>query len=287
MKKLIVFALVAILVVSMSALFVNAAETNVAAGKSYTFTGAAENGDYPDTGNKELTDGVKGALSDIGYQSAIWTGLNWKGIGAVCADTTWSATTIAINEIVVDLGSVTEGLTRFAVTTQDCGSGINKPKKIEVMISNDKTNFTSLGNTTSTKTVDKANAEFPDYGIYEYSYTASAEQSARYVKFVVTHGNAWTFISEVEVFTGGSTVDPVSEDETTDDPASTDESDDESKSAESVADTSAAVSAESKAASTDESKDDEDGLSPAIIAAIIAGAIVVIGGGVYFATKKK
>ena len=292
MKKLIVFALAAILVVSLSAVFVSAAETNVAAGKSYTYTGQYTNPEtgqisYPDNAsNSKLTDGVKGAAGDITYNSQVWVGLNWKGEGADCADANWTASTVAINSIVVDLGQVTDGLTRFALNTQECGSGINAPKTVEVQISDDNSSFTKLGNATGTMTISKNDAGNPTFGIYEYSYTASEEKSARYVKFVITHGGAWTFVSEVEVFKGGETADPVSDDES-EEPISDDESEEptsDEASSEAPTDTSPAVSDTSK----DESKaGDKDGLGTGAIAAIIAGVVVVVGGGAFLLKKKK
>jgi len=298
-KKLILFALAIFLIVSLSAMFVSAEETNVAAGKSYTYTGVHVDPDlnevkYPDIGEKQLTDGEKGVKDDITYRADVWVGMSWGGEGAYSNSSVWDAnTTIAQNSIVVDLGSVTDDLTRFTLITQDCGSGIVRPKEVEVLISDDNSSFTSVGKVTAsnaTMIVDKQDADNPEYGIYEYSYTASEAKSARYVKYTVTHGGGWLFVSEVEVYSGGETAEPTSEDpgdeseEPGDESAESEESGDESVESE---DESKESDESDEPSSSAESEPDEDGLSTGAIAGIAAAALVVIGGIVYFVARKK
>ena len=107
MKKLLAIMLAARLVIPLGVVFTSAEESNIAAGKSYTFTGKYTDSNqvvlYPDSGDSELTDGTIGTKDDIGYSPAIWTGLNWRGENAICEDTTWSPSTVALNKKVVDL----------------------------------------------------------------------------------------------------------------------------------------------------------------------------------------
>ena len=205
MKKIIAIILASLLVIPLGLVFVSAAETNIAAGKSYTFTGKYTNPEtgvvsYPDTDDKELTDGVIGTKDDVGYGSPIWVGLNWKGENTIVNTEKWDETTISINSITVDLGSVKDKLTRFVVYAEDCGSGINKPKSVKIYISNDGTNFTSVGTAAETLFVDAEIAANPTFGIYAYTVALTAAVEARYVKYEITHGGAWTFVSEVEVY---------------------------------------------------------------------------------------
>lgn len=221
MKKIISIILATLLVVSLGIVFTSATTTsaeNVAAGKSYTCTGAASDGSYPDTDSKELTDGTTGVKADIGYAPDLWTGLNWKGADAVCDDEEWIDTTVAINTIVVDLGSVTDKLTGFSIITEDCGNGIAPAKEVEVFVSDDKADFTSIGKTTSTKTIDYGDSTTPDYGIYNLTLNTTAK-SARYVKFVVYHKSSWCFVSEVEVYQDSDASDESSEESKEEKPA--------------------------------------------------------------------
>lgn len=286
MKKFIVLALTAILIVSLSVVFVSAEETNVAAGKSYTYTGANTNAntneiDYPDTDNKELTDGTIGKEADFGYQSPIWVGLNPNGEGVENN----------LSKIVVDLGAVTEGITGFSLIAEDCGSGIFFPVDVEVFVSDDDKNYTSVGKATKEKIIDKATEEFPDYGIYKYSLAASEEQSAKFVKFAVQfrEGGGWVFVSEVEVYTGGELGEPAEESKEVSEVSKDKE---ESKEVSQIKDdtsekTDTSKTEKSEPADESEPEDDEEGLSTGAIVGIVAGAAVVIGLIIYFATRKK
>lgn len=290
MKKIIVFALAAILVVALSVPFVSAEATNVAKGKSYTVTGIYTDSKtgtvtYPDTGNKELTDGVKGELADINYASAIWVGLNTNA-----TDTTDGA----FNSITVDLGSVTSGLTTFSLYAEDCGSGIVVPKSVEVLLSSDGTNFTSIGSSTAgTKYVDKADAANPSYAIYKFDIIVAAT-SAKFVKFTVEHGAAWAFVSEVEVLTDANAV-PNTSTPANSEAAGTSSVTANDSSAAGTSSTTAATSSTTKATSStvnnsskaSTASEDTSGLSTGAIIGIAAGAVVVLALVVFLVAKKK
>ncbi|HAN20370.1 MAG: hypothetical protein A2Y15_08000 [Clostridiales bacterium GWF2_36_10] len=277
MKKFIVFALTAILIVSFSAVFVSAEATNVAAGKTYTYTGVmkddAGNALYPDANNK-LTDGVTGEKADIGYGSPVWVGINSNSTDTV--DGT--------NTIIVDLGSVTEGITNFRFVAEEVvGPGIGKPLSVEVLVSTDNSEFTSVGTAEGEILIDAEDATDVTNGIYEFAIPAAGEQSAQYIKFIVTHDKSWVFVSEVEVYTGGESGDPVSED-ASEDASAVSEADSEDDT--SPAATDSVADDDSEAVSADESKA-EDGMSTGVIIIIVAVAVVIIGGGIFIATKKK
>lgn len=277
MKKIIVFALVAILVVALSASFVSAAATNVASGKTYTYTGALDT-QYPDSGN-ELTDGTTGTAADVGYGAALWLGLNLGGTGGNAA--------AKQNEIVLDLGSVTEGITDFKLVAEECTGGIFAPSNVEVLVSSDKTTFTSIGDATQAFTVNKNDAANPTYGIYEYSLN-SAETSARYVKFLITNGTGnWVFVSEVEVYTGGTagTTSTTESEEASSAAESVDDSEPAASNASSA--TSSTADNSSKVTANESSEAEEGGMDPLVIAGIAVGVIAIIAIVVVVTKKKK
>jgi hypothetical protein len=84
MKKIIAVVLTVLMIIPLGIVFSSAEATNIASGKTYEFTGAYTDGTgklwYPDTDNKELTDGIKSInMSDIGYSEAtlpLWVGIN-------------------------------------------------------------------------------------------------------------------------------------------------------------------------------------------------------------------
>lgn len=279
MRKIIVFALAAILIVALSATFVTAEATNVAAGKTYTYTGQLDT-QYPDDGN-ELTDGTTGTAAEVGYASPIWVGVNTGGVGAVTADKQ--------NMVILDLGSVTEGITDFAFYAQECGGGIGFPATVEILVSDDNAAFTSVGEATKEFLVDLKDAANPTYGIYKYSLN-SAETSARYVKFLITHATAtWVFISEVEVKTGGtagttSTATSAAESAVE---SEDDSSEPTNESSTVAADDSDEASDTSKAAVDDSSEDEDGGIDTWVIVGIAAGVVAIIAIVVIVIKKKK
>lgn len=205
-KKIIAVFVAALLVIPLFCIFTSAAETNIAQGKSYTFTGKYVDSNqkvlYPDASGKELTDGVMGSTKeDCAYSKDIWVGLNWKGENTECNSQSWNKdTTISINYITVDLAAVKSSLTRFVLYATQYSDGVDKPKSVEVFVSSDGNNYNSVGTATETKFVDAENSSNPTYGIYAYTVAPSTAASARYVKFKITHSGPWTHVSEVEVY---------------------------------------------------------------------------------------
>ncbi len=285
MKKLFVLALSALLAVSLCAIFVNAAETNVAKGKTYTYTGAYTDTNgvalYPDKGGV-LTDGTAAkAETDLGYDKACWVGMNTNAK---------NLTDSKKFEIVVDLGSSVSGLTKFTVNTQTCAGGVTAPKEVEIQVSADNKTFTSAGKTTNATKIyngSKGDDASKDYGIYEYAISTTS-QTAKYVKYVITFSTSWCFVSEVAAITGA---EPAT---STPGTSSVAQSVASSTAASSTAASSTAASkatassaAPSNAASTAASSEGGDGLSTGAIIGIAAAAVVVIGVIVFVVVKKK
>lgn len=169
---------------TVQALPAHAAEsglTNLARGCSYTSpapytTDVDKNpGTYREKKGNELTDGVK-ASSLIGPE---WYAFN-------------GASTYTVT---VDLGSVKSGLARVAGEFCEKNDyAIYLPSKVAVSVSNDGSSFTDVG---EAKDTTKA-------GEYYHNYQLDLPDgiSARYVRLVITAGGAFTFLSEVEVFSG-------------------------------------------------------------------------------------
>jgi hypothetical protein len=210
MKKFIAILIAALMIIPLSTVFSTAAETNIAQGKSYTFTGkhvSSGTTSYPDTTGKELTDGVTGSKKeDCAYNKDHWVGLNWKGENTECTASTWDDNnTLSVNYITVDLGAAKNSLKKFVLYATQYSDSVNKPKKVEVLVSSDNNTFTPVGTAVEARVVDAEVAGKDNYGIYTYTVTPSAAASARYVKFKITAGGAWTHVSEVQVFQGEET----------------------------------------------------------------------------------
>ena len=180
-------------------------ERNIARNKEYTYTGAYIDHDsgilmYPDLNGKSLTDGIVGTIEGIGYSSPIWVGINFKGEGAICEETCWHPDLLVINNITVDLGDDEDMLTRFVLFAEKTTAGIGKLKEMRVFISDDASDFQSVGVATETMYVDAEKVDFPGYGIYTYTVSLEEAVKARYVRFEFVHEEPWAFISEIEVY---------------------------------------------------------------------------------------
>lgn len=159
MKKVITVILALSLIIPFGIFNISAVETNIAFGKSYTYTGTYVSGGkivYPDTDEKELTDGVTGEKEDIGFESPIWVGMNINGVNAINYT----------NSIVVDLEKVENKLTKFVLTTEACDGGITPPY-VEVLVSDDNMNYDEVGSASS-RMIEPLN----DFNVSSSSYTS-------------------------------------------------------------------------------------------------------------------
>lgn len=207
MKKLTIL-LAVVLVFSMTAMFVSAAElTNVAKGKTYTLTIVEGTPGYgspdPDDGTgygdginvarQRLTNGEKSETADGGGSSPSDIG------GALVGGQ--SATNV---EYIIDLGKVVSGIKKFDMDLYDNSDwGISAPVSVEYAISDDNATFTSLG------VVDVANVTKTSSGTwnrYDMTLNLDAVKSGRYVKIIAKAGShVWS--SEIEVFAEGASSD--------------------------------------------------------------------------------
>lgn len=152
-------------------------ETNVALGKSYTYSMNTEAA-YPDTNHSELTDGIYGLPA---YYYSAWQGrFGYSPLEY---------------SFVVDLGAVTDidGLT--ASFFSDPNTNVVLPQSVEYQLSNDNVTFATAG-TVSRKRL------FPTAYLTtsKYSLLAPDHTSARYVKVIVRgERNKWSFIGEIAV----------------------------------------------------------------------------------------
>lgn len=159
-------------------------DTNLAAGKTYTISmlyPTTETASYPDEGGKTLTDGVK-IPDSAKYSEACWAGFN---IGTADFQENGYAF------ITVDLGEKMD-VAKYVIYSGSelIGSGIKGIKTLEILVSDDGTNFTSIG------TADAVDSTTDPYIAVEILKSASA----RYVQFRFTGNANWMFISEVEVY---------------------------------------------------------------------------------------
>lgn len=167
---------------------------NIAEGKAYTISKLYQQGGadinwgwddnapiaYPDENGKSLTDGVV-AAAESDYQDEAWAGFH-----AGCPDYIANG----YSSITVDLAE-TKAITGVVLYngTQKLGGGISAPDAVEVFVSEDGENFTSVGKATPVNAADSS------VDTTKIACTANA----RYVQIRMT-GAGWMFVSEVEVF---------------------------------------------------------------------------------------
>ncbi len=147
---------------------------NLAAGMKYTGTEPYKEGptaSYPDTGNKELTDGIYGA-SD--YKDAMYVGYAGGNRDM---------------ELIFDFGynqTFDEIKLYYACLA---GAGVVPPARVEVSYSSDKLNWTPW-----------ATGGPGEYGDTSHEYSLAGEPATgRFVKIYVKYGLYWFLLSEVEI----------------------------------------------------------------------------------------
>jgi len=155
-------------------------EINVAAGKTYT-TNVESNPTYPDTDNKELTDGKLGDATNT--NSSAWAGFNGLAVGSG-----------ATYDIIVDLGEHTDGLRKFSVNAHQQHSwGIKVPAVIKIYVSEDGTSWTQVAMTNVSSEIMES--LYP--GGHTFTAMAEEEVSGRFVKYALIPTSQFVFISEV------------------------------------------------------------------------------------------
>lgn len=155
-------------------------DVNVAAGKKYT-TNVVSNKTYPDTDNKELTDGNIGDATNTA--SPTWAGFN--GIAVDNGET---------YDIIVDLGEKMDGLRKFSVNAhQQYSWGIQVPREITVFVSEDGETWKKV----ETITISSEIIETIVPESHTFTITATEAVSGRYVKYALTPAGQFVFISEV------------------------------------------------------------------------------------------
>jgi hypothetical protein len=155
----------------------------ISVGCSYTVSSPSDS-NYPDTGDRELTNGSFSRLASKGDPA-------WEG---------YYNANKAQRNIVIDLGSEKPVQQFMAYFLYDSVSSISLPNEVKVSVSTDNVSF-----------VDAGNLAIPAIAVGTASvssrciYTLSNPVNARYIKFVVTPGSAWTFDDEYEVRNSSAT----------------------------------------------------------------------------------
>ncbi len=150
--------------------------TNIALNKPYTKSAEPVNaGVYPDTDDKELTDGIVGAPD-------LWNDYNW-----VC----WIEPAV---DIVVDLESVQnfDGFELIAMRYNFGGTDIQLPSIIEFSYSSDNVTWTKVH-------TGKFPTDLTTSTAYTYHYTHPVSMTGRYVKFSLPMREEWKLVSEIRV----------------------------------------------------------------------------------------
>jgi hypothetical protein len=147
---------------------------NVALGKSYTATVPAE-ANYPDDGNKSLTDGK---LGQPAYYDPAWSGYLGKP------------------EFIIDLGKTENGIYAIDVSTLGGGSaGVSSPNEITVFVSNDGASFTQV---LSKKFENDTGTD--DSKTIVRNVVLNESISGRYVKIAIATNQSWIFLDEISVY---------------------------------------------------------------------------------------
>lgn len=145
--------------------------TNVAIHQPYTSSKQAHP-HVPDSGGKELTDGVVGSAS---YMDEAWQGR--------MGNAPFSYT--------IDLGA-SQSLTGFEATfLRDDEQGIRLPSSVEYAVSDDSLTFQAAGTVTMPAS--------SDLSTNVYRLTPAEPVSGRYVRVTVNPSKSRTFIDEIQI----------------------------------------------------------------------------------------
>ena len=148
---------------------------DVALGAKYE-TNVAAASNYEDTNHAELTDGLYAPKGVVGYTAARLSGYQPSSVLTVT----------------IDLGQVYTTVHRFEASYLSTSqAGIKPPSEVTVQISNDKTNWTSIGT-----------CKLPAYREDEMlvaSLDTKENVSCRYVRFNAKKALSWLFFDEFAV----------------------------------------------------------------------------------------
>jgi hypothetical protein len=149
----------------------------ISAACSYTVSISAD-AKYPDKDNKELTNGSYARIMSKGDPA-------WEGVYDLNKRT---------REIIFDLGSITAVRQFTADFLNDSANSVSLPKKIQVLSSTDGSEYTDHECFTLPNVPLGASAS-----AFKCIKTLSSSAKARYIKYLVSPGNYWTFADEFEV----------------------------------------------------------------------------------------
>ena len=167
----------------LSSALKNSSYVLLSKGASYTVTDGGRTDIYVDDGVR-LTDGSK-SNKDPGTNS--YSGFNCTGKTV---------------EVIVDLGSVKETSTYTAYAASYTDWGIQAPKTMKVLVSEDGSSYTEAAVMESSLVLGTGSSS--SVTLYKLACTAASPMKARYVKFQLT-AQPHLWLDEVEVAAGGDT----------------------------------------------------------------------------------
>jgi len=149
----------------------------ISKGCSYTVSRSADS-EYPDTDNKELTNGSTGRT--VSHKDP-----SYEGVYDANKNTRY---------IVIDLGSEQPVQQFIAYFLYETSFSVSLPSQVTVSTSLDNSSFKTAGSLSIPNISYGTTAS-----LNKCIYTSSEPVSARYVKFSVAPSSAWTFDNEFEV----------------------------------------------------------------------------------------
>jgi hypothetical protein len=155
---------------------------NIAKGKTYAMSPTPNDSGCTDAGDAtQLTDGIYTA----GY---FWCQLSTVG---------WSYPS-STPTIIIDLGSI-QPIKGVSYNTAGGCAGVQWPSAINMSVSNDGINYSSIGDLAAISNSEHGDA--PTYGTYAIHryWTEQLATNGRFVKIAVTEGS-YIFVDEIEVY---------------------------------------------------------------------------------------
>ena len=158
---------------------------NIAYGKTYTYSYMPSTA-YPDTNQRELTDGIHGAGKN--YREEEWVGFQvnppaWAGLPKQDSPV-----------VTLDLGAVESFKSVYIEYANMAGSGINLPDSAKIELSSNGQDWTILAEATSDQFVGGP-------VLTRFEYTSETDLTARYIRFTSNTSTEWIFMDEIAVMT--------------------------------------------------------------------------------------